>query len=154
MNPFEFFEDMQAKQHINLSHYAWDIIEQDIMEFQNIAPSKISNFINRILEIYLRDGLFPADITTDIENYVFQQNEWLKKIPNLSPEQERGILDSLKTKYIESLLQSFQTEKGAGKKFDVNNACRSLLKDKGELCYVVFTFVISCMDGILFALVN
>jgi len=135
MNPFEFFEDMQAKQHINLSRHAWDIIEQDIVEFLNTSPSKISGFLNHILEIYLRDGLFPADITSSILNYEKQQKKWLKDIPGLSKEQIALIITSLKEAYINALLQNFHTEKGIGRKFDINNTCRFLLKEKGEFGY-------------------
>lgn len=135
MNPFEFFEDAQAKQHINLSAQAWDIIEQDIMEFQNAGPGKISGFVNHILEIYLRDGLFPADITSSIQDYEKQQLAWISGIPNLSSEQTNAILSNLRTNHIRSLLQDFHTEKGIGKKFDVNNACRRLLKEKGDYGY-------------------
>lgn len=140
MNPFEFFDDMQAKQHINLSPQAWDIIEQDIIEFKNTSPGKISGFINHILEVYLRDGLFPADITSSILNYETEQLHWLKQIPDLSATQIESIISTLKENYIQALLKSFYTTKGIGKKFDVNNACRYLLKEKGEFGYEVEVF--------------
>lgn len=140
MNPFEFFEDAQAKQHINLSSHAWDIIEQDIMEFENKSPDKISGFINHVLEIYLRDGLFPADITSSIDAYKHQQLKWLKNIHGLSEQQITQISSSLTEKYITSLLKDFHVTKGIGRKFDVNNACRTLLKEKGDYGYEVSVF--------------
>ncbi len=140
MNPFEFFEDAQAKQHINLSTYAWDILEQDIVEFMNSNPNKISGFINRILEVYLREGLFPADITSSIQSYEKHQRKRLQNINGLSGQSLEEILSILKKDYIHSLLQDFHTEKGIGKKFDVNNACRALLKAKGEFGYETEVF--------------
>lgn len=140
MNAFEFFEDMQAKQHINLSVRAWDIIEQDNMEFLHSGPDKISGFINRVLEVYLKEGLYPADITSLILSYEEQQKAWLKEIQGLSDGQIHKIVYSLKTKYMESLLLSFSKAKGIGRKFDVNNECRFLLKEKGESGYEVEVF--------------
>lgn len=140
MNPFEFFEESQAKQHINLSNHAWNIIEQDIMEFENKSPDKISGFINHILEIYLKNGLFPADITSSLHIFEKQQQKWLNNIEDLSDIQKKQIISSLTQKHIDSLLQDFRVPKGVGRKFDVNKSCRTLLKEKGNCYYEVNVF--------------
>lgn len=140
MNPFEFLEDAQAKQHINLSNQAWNIIEQDIMEFENKRPDKISGFINHILENYLKNGLFPADITSTIHAYEEQQKNWLSKINGLSDNHVKEIISSLTEQYTDSLLCELQSVKGIGRKFDVNNTCRYLLKEKGEHGYEASVF--------------
>lgn len=140
MNPFEFFEDMQAKQHINLSSYAWDIIEQDNMEFTGQNPDKISGFLNHILEVYLRDGLYPADITSSVLQYEKEQASWIKQISGLTLQQTQEISALLKKKHLHSLSQSFHTPKGIGRKFDINNCCRLLLKEKGDYGYEAEVF--------------
>ena len=59
----DFYINDTRKQHLNLSQYAWNVIESDLYLFSNgIEPLKISPFLNRIFLNYTEANLFPCNL--------------------------------------------------------------------------------------------
>ncbi len=59
----DFYINDTRKQHLNLSQYAWNVIESDLYLFSNgIEPLKINPFLNRIFLNYTEANLFPCNL--------------------------------------------------------------------------------------------
>ena len=59
----DFYINDTRKQHLNLSQYAWNVIESDLYLFSNgIEPLKISPFLNRIFLNYTEANLFLCNL--------------------------------------------------------------------------------------------
>lgn len=73
----DFYINDARKQHINLSQYAWSMIENDMFLFSNnMEPLKLSPFLNRIFLNYTNANYFPCNI----DQKMIEQKECYQKI--------------------------------------------------------------------------
>ena len=48
--------DVNVKQHVNLSNYAWSVIDEDIINFNNsMDKSSFSGFLNTIFKNFIKN---------------------------------------------------------------------------------------------------
>ncbi|MBE5738724.1 MAG: WYL domain-containing protein [Clostridiales bacterium] len=124
-------EDLDKKQHINLSESAWCVIEQDIKNFylDEKAESK-SGFLNTVIANFYE--LAEASISLRCKN----KEEELRRL--LSGDNKGSDMDESLSRVVSSICKAYMDElinktysypKGHGEKFRINQGNVNLLRD-------------------------
>lgn len=129
--PFEsYLTNELRKQHLNLSSYAWFIIENDILNFcLPSEKSEISHFINKVYKNYNELLLFPTNINETLcQKYNFYKSSIIKNT-NSSTDIAEITAKNMVSKDIEHIQARISHySKGEGKKIylhleTVNSLC-------------------------------
>lgn len=106
-------ENNEQRQHLNLSLYAYDIIENDRITF---GGKSVSGFINQIFENF-RDTA-QASVSIALQH---QQDAWSQTLSTLDPDAREKAIDSLTDAYLSSWKQnSLSFSKGQMLRFRIN----------------------------------
>lgn len=122
------------KQHLNLTEFAWNIIENDMVDFLSGSRSRISlaAFLNKIIancHKYPEAEIFPVNLSETINRQRHQYEKLLSRNKSLI---DQDTLERL----CDILMEQFKDElrpdkkkypKGIGRKFRLNNEVYSLL---------------------------
>lgn len=119
----EYLTNESQKQHLNLTDYAWSIVERDIFTFctEQKNPT-ISSYLNRILENYYEES--PANLTNLYkkaeQKYMELMDEYEEK--TVTPEIRNHIINRLSHADIEQVISNLcGYPKETGYKFRLNN---------------------------------
>ena len=117
------------KQHINLSVYAYEIIQNDMFTFNE---EKLSHFINSIFGYYYPKA--DASISLVLNHFRGELSKLLSSVPGDKDNQKR-VLNRLVSKKEEELCKHVNSyEKGISFKFWLNKCNFEYLTDKNSEC--------------------
>lgn len=142
LNFSDLKENDSQKQHLNLSHAAWNIIENDRNNFSEdpFHPIEFAKFLNTIfLNCYHSDfSIFPSNLTDQISS---ARKKYLDAItdnpvPALKDISKEILADYYLKIYMDELKQKINAyPKGYGKKFRLNNEAYDILCSFGQSSY-------------------
>jgi hypothetical protein len=132
------FEDqgsMDFKQHINLSGKAWNIVENDMLDFYGDRERRLSGFLNRVFENFY--PLASSSITLALEKKREKYAKILGKIPGV--ESSGGLKSGIITKFLEHEEEVLKKKagsypKGEGRKFRLSKNNMRYLSDHDSDC--------------------
>lgn len=126
-----FLTNELQKQHLNLSDYAWSIIDNDMyMFYSDTGKPQLSTFLNTIFINYFE--ISPSNLTNMVdkktnEYYNILSTQTEKQLPNNTIQ---AIIEALISSYKRELSEQFLSfPKGEGRKFRVNNEVFSMLSN-------------------------
>lgn len=125
----------ELKQHINLSEFAWNIIDEDIRNFSVDGEISFSGFLNTVFLNFYSEA--DASISKRYVEKSDELNEFFSsKEFSGNPEITEIYISKLLDKYEKELVtRSFSYPKGTGKKFRLNKASLEVLRESSETVY-------------------
>ena len=127
--------DVNVKQHVNLSNYAWSVIDEDIINFNNsMDKSSFSGFLNTIFKNFYQK----SDASISLRNI-----ELLEKLNSLYNLDKKNQKDKLLTNSFITTLINFNSDnlikrvksypKDEGRKFRLNKDSVEILRESIEV---------------------
>ncbi len=134
---FVYSKVNELRQHINLSHYAWQTISDDIRNFYlDETKESFSGFLNIIF------ANFHSSADATISQRYINKNDELYKI--FSSNEFKSSNEDTKDLYISKMLEVYEKQlidqassytKGIGKKFRINKENLDTLRESSESIY-------------------
>ena len=126
--------DVNYKQHVNLSNYAWSVIDDDIANFNNcMEKTSFSGFLNRIFKNFYDKSVASISL---------RNMELLDKLRNLFSLDKKSNKDKVLTNTFITTLVNYNSDnliknvksysKDEGRKFRINKENIDILKESLE----------------------
>ncbi len=122
-------DSINKKQHLNLSSFAYDVIQADIFAF---GESTLSGFINRIFECYHAEA--SASISRSINELKGEMEKLMAEVAGDERTKQKVTHKILQAKTSTLLRQSQSYENGLGFKFSLNEKNFRYLSDDYSEC--------------------
>ena len=133
---FFISDENEGKQHLNLSHSAWLVIEEDVRNFSNGAKYNLSGFLNRVFKNFYQEA--EATISQRFLNKydelvaMFSSHEF----KSMDKKTTETYISKILEVYEKSLIEKANSyEKGKGDKFRINKENVEILRESSEKIY-------------------